>query len=643
MATDYTGKGYWGKCLEVDLTTAKCTVTDRHMQYLDDFAGGRALGMKMLFEALKDKPGADPMGPDCPVMFIAGPCTGSAIAFGSRYIVVNKSALTQPLNNPYEAVGGTPGGIGFAACGGHFGPNLKWSGFDMVYIVGKAPAGKKYVLKIEDNAAELVDGSECWGMDVPAAQEWAKDKYGVQYATAFFGPAAENGLRWAGVHGDTGRAAGRSGAAASLAGRGLKGLIAAGTQMPPMADMEKYLELRQNYYNALNAWSGLPAFRRWGTLLNTTTNGWKGRGASKNHQWGESPYQVQAGLKYYHEDYIVRHRSCVGCITRCMKFGVVKTGKYKGTIYEGPDYEGGIMNGHMFLLEHGEDVAYVAEYIESTGQDCITAGAVYAFVIEAVEKGYLTEADLGVKGLTWGAADAIHELVEHCIYDHKLPVYDAMRKGCIPLCRWIAENKKGVTFQEVFDITAQCKNNGFAAWWPGKNSSQALNYSLSTRGACHMIGLPWGASGGTTVIRDVGVFCTFGSQGGVSGYAYYECLNAAMGRNLTKEQWDQHGFRTILLEKAFNAIEGFRRRDDNAPARIHAVMPEKFDDGTPTVFAGACTTPEVLDELKLNWYKTAGVDPETSCPTKGVLQENNLDDVVPYVEAALKLTGEKMK
>ena len=78
------------------------------MQYLDDYAGGRPLGMKLLWEALKDKPGYDAMGPDAPVMFIAGPCTGSAIAFGSRYIVVNKSALTMPLESPYE----TPGGIG---------------------------------------------------------------------------------------------------------------------------------------------------------------------------------------------------------------------------------------------------------------------------------------------------------------------------------------------------------------------------------------------------------------------------------------------------------------------------------------------------------------------------------------------------
>ena len=120
---DYIGKGYWGKCLEVDLTNKQINITDRHMQYIEDFAGGRALGMRLLWEIEKDNPGFDPMSDINPIMYIPGPCTGTAIAFGSRYEVVGKSALTRPLQSPYENASGP----GFAACGGHFGPNLKWA------------------------------------------------------------------------------------------------------------------------------------------------------------------------------------------------------------------------------------------------------------------------------------------------------------------------------------------------------------------------------------------------------------------------------------------------------------------------------------------------------------------------------------
>ena len=116
-----------------------------------------------------------------------------------------------------------------------------------------------------------------------------------------------------------------------------------------------------------------------------------------------------------------------------------------------------------------------------------------------------------------------------------------------------------------------------------------------------------------------------------------------MGRNLTKEQWDQLGLRGMLLEKCFNVNEGFRRRDDIAPARVNAVMPETFDDGTPTVYAGNCTTYEDLVASIDGWYDLIGADKETGCPLTGKLQECGLDDVIPYMEKALAATGETMR
>lgn len=253
---DYTGKGYWGKMIEVDLTNHKIEIIDRHMKYVDQFVGGEELGVRLVWEAEEQNPGFDPLSDDNPVMFIPGPCTGTPIPFASRYQVVNKSALTMPWDNPYDHL---VGGIGWAACGGHFGPNLKWTGFDFVRITGHSDT--PVMLKVEDNHAELIDAIECWGLDIPGTQEWTKKKYGVQYATSLIGPAAENGVRWGAIHSDTGRAAARGGAAV-LGHRKFKGIIAFGTQMTPVARPDLIAEYRRSYYNALWAWEGLEAFRR---------------------------------------------------------------------------------------------------------------------------------------------------------------------------------------------------------------------------------------------------------------------------------------------------------------------------------------------------------------------------------------------
>ena len=509
----------------------------------------------------------------------------------------------------------------------------------MVYITGHSDS--PVLLKVEDNNAELVDATDFWGLDIPQSQELAKERYGVQFATSFIGPGGENGVRWASVAGDTGRAAARGGSAAVLGHRKFKGIIAFGTQMTPVAEQTKIMELRRNYYNALYAWSGLEAFRRWGTLYHSSGNSFAGTAATKNHQFGETPYVVEAGLPYYQNEFVVRHRTCIGCITRCMKFGIVKTGNYKGTIYEGPDYEGAIMNGHDWLIKTGEEVAYLAEYVESQGLDCINTGGVVAFMIEAVEKGYLKSEQIDNIKLDWGATDEIKKLLVNIIHNTTNPIYDTMRKGAMPMIDWMVENNN-CDEAEVRHISSQTKNNAFAAWWAGK-ASQGLNYALSTRGSCHMIGMAWGGNGGTTVIRDIGVFCTFGSQGGVSGYAYYEMLNATLGRNLTAEQWDQHGERTIMLEKCILISNGFRRRDDWPAERIFDPEPMTFDDGTPTVYGGQCLTRESLTQQIEDWYAAASVDPETSCPTRGKLQECGLDYVIPYIEAALAATGETLK
>ena len=68
--------GYWENMVKIDMTTESIEYTKDHMQYVEEYLGGRALGIKMLWEALKDKPDIDPLGPENPLMLIPGVATG---------------------------------------------------------------------------------------------------------------------------------------------------------------------------------------------------------------------------------------------------------------------------------------------------------------------------------------------------------------------------------------------------------------------------------------------------------------------------------------------------------------------------------------------------------------------------------------
>ena len=96
--------------------------------------------------------GADPLGPDNILGFLTGPLTGTPAVIGSRFVVVAKSPKTA-------------GGWGDANCGGYFGPNLKFAGYDGILFSGIA--SKPVYLLIDEGKAELLDAGGLEGWEFP--------------------------------------------------------------------------------------------------------------------------------------------------------------------------------------------------------------------------------------------------------------------------------------------------------------------------------------------------------------------------------------------------------------------------------------------------------------------------------------------
>jgi aldehyde:ferredoxin oxidoreductase len=86
-----SGKGgYYGKILNIDLSTGKSEAVAIPREDLDLFVGGQGLGMKILWDRLK-KPGVDPLSPDNALIFMPGPFSGFPVPSSSRTCVVTTS------------------------------------------------------------------------------------------------------------------------------------------------------------------------------------------------------------------------------------------------------------------------------------------------------------------------------------------------------------------------------------------------------------------------------------------------------------------------------------------------------------------------------------------------------------------------
>src|SRR4030042_1885948 len=87
--------GYNGIILDVDLSSGKIDKKAINPNDLRNFVGGRGLGVKLLWDRLKDKPGTDPLSPENPLMFMAGPFSGFPAPSSSD---LRGNQITSPLS-----------------------------------------------------------------------------------------------------------------------------------------------------------------------------------------------------------------------------------------------------------------------------------------------------------------------------------------------------------------------------------------------------------------------------------------------------------------------------------------------------------------------------------------------------------------
>jgi aldehyde:ferredoxin oxidoreductase len=177
--------GYYGKLLEVNLSTREIKKSNLSKQILKDYLGGRGLGTKLLFDRLPN-PGVDAFSPENVLLFMPGPFSGLPLPSSSRTCVVTKSPRTSPLKSPYPKAST----ISYSNIGGFFGPELRFAGYDGLAITGKA--AKPVYLYICDDIVEIRDASQYWGMGTEELEtRLTQDLGSASFRSCYIGPAAE--------------------------------------------------------------------------------------------------------------------------------------------------------------------------------------------------------------------------------------------------------------------------------------------------------------------------------------------------------------------------------------------------------------------------------------------------------------------
>ncbi|MBW2148744.1 MAG: aldehyde ferredoxin oxidoreductase family protein [Deltaproteobacteria bacterium] len=624
-----------GKILRVDLGSKKI-FTEHTDKYARKFIGGRAINSFILLNEMN--PETKWSYPENMLIFGVGCLAGTLAPGACRVSVDTKNAF----NN----------GKGSANFGGHFGPELKYAGFDHVVITGKAE--KPVYLWIYDGNAELRDAGAIWGKTTYETEAVLRRELGDdRVEVASIGPAGENRVRGSSIISDCAKAAGGSGVGCIMGDKKLKAIAVRGHGAIKVADPERFMN---SVNTALAKVEASPFSKGWrkgsveGRFLPESPV-WNLYACPRNAQdeyWPPEKRTKLVGMESGVPGYKKRMMACFACPIGCMPFSEIEEGKYKGT--KGLGYW---INSVWYSVRFDvDDPAASLKFhllANQLGLDGDMAATVISWAFECYEKGLLTRKDTDGLELEWGNADAMIRMVEKLAY--REGIGDLLADGVKEASRKVSKGSEAFAIhmkgQDSVDPYRAAKGFGFAVA-TSPVAGRHLRGAVSNPEVTGPKDLSWSPDdyknipeavfwqAQTKEIEDLAGLCVYvGTWSGahaleVSDYA--ELISSAMGIDVVEEELMMIGRRSINLEKAFNALHtGFDRKDDYPPGRF---WKEPITSGP---FAGVKCDREKWDEMLDRFYELQGWDKRTGLQTKKVLTELGMEDVAQRLEKAGKL------
>ncbi|MEM0488167.1 MAG: aldehyde ferredoxin oxidoreductase family protein [Candidatus Bathyarchaeia archaeon] len=605
--------------LWVDLSEGRIWQEEVDPATLRRFLGGYGLGAKLILDHMKK--GAEPLGPENVFGIVTGPLTGTPAVGGSRFTVVGKSPLTL--------------GWGDANSGGNFGPRMRRTGFDALFVKGVAEE-PVYLLVLE-KGVEIRSAADLWGLDTYNTEKVLKDRYGWDCGVVCIGPSGERQALISAVMNNKGRAAARSGLGAVMGSKKLKAVVVKGTRDVYVSDRTGAEEIRRKCAKGLTG--HVEMLRQYGTPAIFV----------RLVQVGDAPIKNWTGVpeddfpnpeKIGAEAVVAKQRkrfACYRCPIACGGRMKPPEGKY---VYASeahkPEYETLAMLGSNCLNEDLDSIILMNDICNRYGLDTISTGACVAMAIECFENGILSLKDTDGLELRWGNPDAMVKLVEKIA--KREGIGDVFADGVMRAAERIGRGAEGFAMH-VGGQEVPAHNPRYGFHW-------ALSYRMDATPARHtqgpgmpVAGLPipeWDRSSQTGmqpgyklgmcithVVNSLGM-CLFVWWAYPHADLLIETVRAVTGWDVDYQELFDTGERIANIRHIFNLREGISPHKFRFPDRIAGRPPQSKGP-----LKGITIVEEVMDK---EFFEAMNWDPKTTVPSRNRLEQLNLTDAIKFLE-----------
>ncbi len=632
--------GWCGKTLQVDLSTGKTEIQPVAEDKLRALIGGRGMNIGLLFEGIHSP--IDAFDPENQIVFGTGPFTGTLVPGSARFNVTTRSPVSF---------------LGDSSCGGHWGPELKFAGFDHVVVAGQSE--KPVYLWIQDGQAELRDAAGLWGLDTWETQKRIRRELkDANVKTVCIGPAGENRVRMATVNTGLKHVAARTSTGAVMGAKGLKAIAVRGRQGIKIADRSRFIESCREATVRLEAVKRDRGFMA-GDHAGTYARLWAHHNeelalGTKHHQSSHWEEWEALSPKLFHERYRTQMVGCFACPVHCTPRFSIAEGPFQGLFGEGPGYHSVSGYGAQCLNTDLAAVLDICTWSDKLGLDSCSTGRVIAFAMDLFERGILREDDIGFP-LHWGDEEATLRLLKMI----------AFREGIGNILAEGEARAAEMIGGEAVSVALTVKGLEMLEPLRAMGTAHALGQSTSTRGSDHLRTTPiieigispeeaqkfFGVEGFkldldpssysnveysvvfneyNAALADMLGFCKSFSHwlraGRIDADLAAELFSACTGVEVSEFDLIEAAERVYNLERAFIVIQGATRQDDYPPSREFEVPlasgPRK----------GANLDRGQYDAMLGRYYALHGWDKD-GVPTGEKLEELGLGEVNDHLVA----------